>query len=251
MAGKVGKRAMTPELFNDLIRAFRLQPGIYSAAARASGCAHKTAKKAWLVGFPPKGFKPIKELMETERSQIAAHVALAEGEEAMEARKAIVEEMQEGIDGKLEQEASKVYAMGVKVEEARMLGLTRGLITSNVESLRALAGASEGLSTKLAESIKTFIESEDDLVFGTPEYNRAQRAFRGVAMAARDISTAVKTTIEAERLHVGEPTEIVGHKDLDGMTIEELQAEIAAADEDLVIAERRGLVVVDGGKTSP
>jgi hypothetical protein len=247
----MSKRAITPELFNDLIRAFRLQPGVYSAAARVSGVTHKTAKKAWLEGWPNKGFKPIKDQMEAERSQVRAHVALAEGEEAMAVRKEILEEMERGIDGHLEGEASKVYAMEVKMEEARMLGGIRGLITSNVDSLRALAGASEGLATKLAQSIRTHVDSEEELVFGTVEYNRAQRAFRGVAMAARDISTAVKTTIEAERLHIGEPTEIVGHKDLDAMTIEELMEEIAQADESITAGERRGLIAIEGGKSSP
>lgn len=245
------KRAITPEIFNDLIRAFRLQPGLYGAAARASGVTHKTAKKAWLLGWPEKSFRPIKELMEEERSQVVAHVALAEGEEAMHQRRAILDEMQEGIDGALVQEASKVHAMEVKMAEVRMLDSVRGMITSNIDSLRTLASASEGLSTKLAESIKEFIENEDELVFGTVEYNRAQRAFRGVAMAARDISTAVKTTIEAERLHAGEPTSIIEHRDLDEMTVEELMQEIADADEAITAGERRGLVVMDGGKSSP
>ena len=94
------------------------------------------------------------------------------------------------------------------------------------------------------------MDDTKELVFGEKDYNQAHRAFRGVAMAARDISTAVKTVLEAERLHMGEATQIVGHKDLDEMSIEDLMAEIAEADDSIADAKRRGLVAIDGGKVS-
>ncbi len=247
----MGKRAITPELYNDLIRAFRLQPGIYGAAARACGCCHKTAKKAWHKGWEDKGFLPIAKILENEKAQVRTQVALMEGEVALENRAEIMQEMAASIDGHLEAEASKVYALKVKMEELAMLGNARGLVTANLQSLRSMAEASELLASRLGASIREFAMDESEpLVFGTPEYNRAQRAFRGIAMSAREITTAVKTTLEAERLHMGEPTEIIGHKDLDDMSIEELVAEIEESDDTIKIARRRGLIALDGGKNT-
>ena len=248
----MGKRAITPELFNDLVRAYRLQPGIFGAAARASGCAHKTAKKAWLTGWPEKKFPPIEELLKGERKQCAATVALTEGEEAIAEREKMMGEMKERLDSDIEAEASRAYAMQVKLEEVRLLGTVRGMVTSHAQSLCTMAEASELLSSRLAESIREFaMDDTKELVFGEKDYNQAHRAFRGVAMAARDISTAVKTVLEAERLHMGEATQIVGHKDLDEMSIEDLMAEIAEADDSIADAKRRGLVAIDGGFPPP
>ena len=247
----MGKRAITPELFNDLVRAFRIQPGIYGAAASACGCAHKTAKKAWLNGWPEKKFPPIIQLLKDERKQVAATVALTEGEEALAQREEIMNEMRAKIDGDLEAEASRAYAMQVKLEEVRMIGATRNMVSAHAQSLATLAEASELLSSRLGASIREFAMDEaQPLVFGEKDYNKAYKAFRGVAMTARDIATATKTVIEAERLHMGEATEIIGHKDLDEMSVEELMQEIAEADESISDAKRRGLVALDGGKTS-
>lgn len=247
----MGKRAITPELFNDLVRAFRLQPGIYGAAARACGCAHRTAKKAWLNGFPDKNYPPINQLLSDEKKQVAALAHLDESEEAIHAREKMMGEMQEKLDGDLEAEASKAYAMKVKLEEVHMIGTTRNMVTSHAQSLNTLAEASELLSGRLGAAIRDFaMDEEKPLVFASKEYNQAYRAFRGVAMTARDISTAVKTILEAERLHMGEATEIIGHKDLDDMSIEELMEEIKESDQAVMDAKRRGLVAMDGGKNS-
>lgn len=250
----MGKRAITPELFNDLIRAYRLQPGIYGAAARACGCAHRTAKKAWLNGFPKTAshpeYPPIEQLLKDEQKQVAAMAHLDENESALLQRQEIADEMRAKIDGDLEQEASKAYAIQVKLEEVRMIGTTRGMITSHAQSLNTLAEASELLSSRLGAAIRDFAMNEEEpLVFASKEYNQAYRAFRGVAMTARDISTAVKTILEAERLHMGEATSIIEHRDVDDMSIEDLMAEIAEADTSIADAKRRGLVALDGGKT--
>lgn len=248
----MGKRAITPELFNDLVRAFRLQPGIFGAAARACGCCHKTAKKAWLTGWPEKKYPPIEGLLKDEKKQVAAMATLDESEEALAQREKMMGEMREKLDGDIEAEASKQYSMQVKLEEVRMIGVTRNMVTSHAESLNTLAEASELIAGRLGAAIRDFAMDESKpLVFASKEYNQAYRAFRGVAMTARDISTAVKTILEAERLHMGEATQIVGHKDLDDLSIEELMEEIAESDQALVDARRRGLVALDGGKTSP
>lgn len=252
----MGKRAITPELFNDLVRAFRLQPGIYGAAARACGCAHRTAKKSWLLGFPetashPK-YPPIIELLKDEKKQVAALAAMDEGEQAIAQRAEIMDEMQARLAGEIEAEASRAYAIQTKLEEVRMIGTTRGMITSHATSLNSLAEASELIASRLAASIREFAMDEaKPLVFASKEYNQAYRALRGVAMTSRDISTAVKTIIEAERLHMGEATQIVLHKDVDDMSVEELYAEISDADESIASAKRRGLIALDGGKSPP
>lgn len=252
----MGKRAITPELFNDLVRAFRLQPGIYGAAARACGCAHRTAKKSWLLGFPetashPK-YPPIIELLKDEKSQVAALAHLDESDAAIAQRAKVMEEMRERLDGDIEAEASRAYAIQTKLEEVRMIGATRGMVSAHATSLQTLAEASELLASRLGASIREYAMDEaKPLEFGTKEYNTAYRALRGVAMTARDISTAVKTIIEAERLHMGEATSIVAHTNIDEMSVEELMAEIAEADESISSAKRRGLVGMDGGKSPP
>lgn len=238
------RRAITPEIFNDLVRAFRLQPGVYGAAARACGVDHRTAKKAWLQGWENKGFPPIKDLLKDEKKQVAALAAIEENAGALE-------QVKRRLDSEIEAEASREYAIKVKMEEVHMIGTTRGMVTSHAQSLLTMAEASELLAARLGASIREFAMDESEpLVYGSPEYNKAYKAFRGVAMASRDIATAVKTTLEAERLHMGEPTEIIGHKDLDDMTIEELMQEIEEGDSAVLEAKRRGIVALDGGKAN-
>jgi hypothetical protein len=244
----MGKRAITPELFNDLVRAFRLQPGIYGAAARATGCAHKTAKRGWLKGWESKGFPPVKDILSDEKTAVRAMAALDESEESLAQRAKILGEFKEEIHGHLELEASKAYGMQVKMEELQLLGLARKTVTSNLQSMLSLTEAGELMASRLAASIKEFaMDDSNPLVFGSADYNKAHRAFRGVAMAARDITTAVKTTLEAERLHMGEPTTIVGHKEMDDMSIEELMSEIEKADGAIAKGKARGIVAIDGG----
>jgi hypothetical protein len=245
----MGRRAITAELFNELVRAFRLQPGIYGAAARATGTAHKTAKRAWLKGWESKGFPPIKDILSEEKQAVRALAALEESEESTAQRAEILKEFQDELHGHLELEAGKMHAMQVKMDELQMLGLARKNLNSSLQSMLSLAEPAELLATRLGQAIKEFaINEENALVFGTKEYNSAHRAFRGVAMGLRDITTAVKTTLEAERLHMGEPTEIIGHKDLDEMSIEELMADIEESNSAISTAQRRGLVSIPGGK---
>lgn len=241
----MGRRAITAELFNELVRAFRLQPGIYGAAARATGTAHKTAKRAWLKGWESKGFPAIKDIMTEERQAVRAMAALEETEEGLAQKREILKEFQDELHGHLELEASKMHAMQVKMEELQMLGLARKNLNSSLQSMLSLAEPAELLASRLGAAIRDFATSTDNaLVFGTKEYTQAHRAFRGVAMGLRDITTAVKTTLEAERLHMGEPTEIIGHKDLDEMSVEDLMAEIEQADSAIAEGKRRGLISV-------
>lgn len=57
------------EKWKMLVIAFREQPANWRNASRMACCDKLTAKKAWFDGYPDRGLKPIKEMVEGEREE--------------------------------------------------------------------------------------------------------------------------------------------------------------------------------------
>jgi hypothetical protein len=80
------------------------------------------------------------------------------------------------------------------------------------------------------------------------EWGQAGLLISRIATAVRQGAEAAQTTMEMERLWLGEPTEVIGVRAIDPNTpVSEVLARIEAARSAIDRAKARGMVVLPGG----
>lgn len=80
-----GWARITQNLYDKLTDAYREHPAEHLLASRRSLCQRATAKKAWFLGWPQKGFRPIQTIIQEERQAAAASARDAAKRQADEA----------------------------------------------------------------------------------------------------------------------------------------------------------------------
>lgn len=231
--------AITGEQYRLLVRSYREEPGGVSKAAREAGLSRPTARKAWTSGigvWVAKGQEeaapPIKETVEEE--QKAARASLLE----RQAERAVVdaEKARQDVIQARKQEAELVR--GERANVMALIGTTgvilQGAIASAHEIQKALRTGKDPVTGKP-------IGLKDHVVI----LERIARLVRQAGESAVDV-------VRLERLLLGEPTEILGIRDLDSISEEDAIRELAEAGEVArrMAARRKrdGFTVIDGGK---
>ncbi len=202
-----GKREITPDLYNRLVEAFRLKPGIYTFAARVCGVEHRTAKRAWMRGWasPHKKWAiAIKDLFEQEQEKLRADRMKAIEEQARIEEEQVLK-AQEDAKTTLQQEAE-----GVRQARVAAMIFTKNILPPIIRGAVALAAR---LETDLAKL--------DDM-------NPTQRMLflRNTASVINLANNAMQTALENERLRLGQPTQVIGVKAVEKMTPEEAAREL-------------------------
>lgn len=259
---------ITEELFNALLAAFRADPEAFKAdpnfnmVAKATGATWRTAKKAWESGWPRKRFPAIKDVLEAEKEQARLQLRT---DLAARARKE-----------QLDHDDAVKQALRSREQEGQMVQLTRG------QSMQTLTVAVELSSSAraLAPILQDFIGSEGEKLVEWTAYERGVRAGRidlddkkarpkmaRPAMTANDglrmLSTiadlnekivhTARQAMEMERLHLGDPTNIIGiAATTREMTMDEAHARLAAANLAMAAMERNnGAMTMDAGIELP
>lgn len=226
-------RVFTQAFFDALLQAFRDAPGNISHAARQAGCSRQCARRAWEKGYA--GFfngKSLKALLEDD--QLKARAAILQ--EQMAARQAADQERD--LARKQAAEARKI--------EGQMIAAVRVGLASDIAAFNRLAPTFR----KAAEALVTKLEAE--IASNKTGTSAELLALLHKAQDLRlKLNQSTMTVMQLERLYLGEPGMILGHKAVgdDPMSLEEADLRIKAAQQALESTKSKlGLHVVPGGK---
>lgn len=234
------RRRIKQETYDALVEAYRKVGANHAAASREVGCHRNTARKAWSKGWPEHDLDPIAHVIEVEQIQARAELESEEAQQRAELEQRIAE------GDALAKEQARRDAIKARAEEGRLVRGTRVNVIALVENSRELL---EGYKT-LAPKVKRILADMDE---GEIDVERAANILWRIATSARAASNAAMTVLQAERLLLGQPTEIVGVKDADDMdedeALRELEQAAAAAERHRKRKLRKGdLTVYQGGK---
>jgi hypothetical protein len=204
----------TREQYDLCVEAFREQSGNASHAGRKAGCTPHTARRAWRLGWPDRGWLPIKDLVanEQEAARAARQKSMAdmEAETAQRARDAQAIQT-DSLTSQLEKEIAdrekaREDAIKTRAEEAQMIRGLRG----DVGMMLAIIG--QGLRGGLdsGKRIRKALETGMDKNGQVLSLKEEVELSIGLAKFSAVAIKGVKVAIEAERLLMGEPTEILG-----------------------------------------
>lgn len=212
-------------------------------AAEIMGTARKTSTRAYNKGWPNRGWRAAKQVIAEEKLQ--ARAALQEAQEAADREKA-ARDVEAAYAA---QEAARKQVVRVRKDEATMVSGARG----NVIALVAVTGRTLRSALTHIESIEAAIR--DGVDTDGKQLTAAQRVdmLWKLGRLVKLAGDAGYDVIRSERLLLGEPTEIIGHRDLDSVTEEQAIAELKEAGEVGARMERRRkrrLLLLQGGKAT-
>lgn len=235
----MGRRAITQEVYENIVRAFHevdkhgtAAVPEYTHAARLAGVDRKTAERAWSVGWPKKGMPSVQSVMVEE--QLAARARL----QAEHATKIAQQQR--------EREEARKQAVEARAQEGQVVQLAR---TSSLQAL-AISNQLLGGARKLAGIVRTTLEAEATKPPTEQMSARALLDLMGrVTSMSESINRAAHAAMTMERLHLGQPTQIIEHvDDRDDLTMEEAMLRVQAAQQAIDTAQRSAkLTVIQGG----
>lgn len=220
----MARRPVTRELYAKLLAGFRDAPGNATHAARVADCERRMAKRGWEEGWPVYPWaEPIRKVVEREKLEAAEK---ARAEEVERARQA----------AKLKDDA-RGDALEAHKQEGQLVKAARINVIVQLNALGRIGPSLQVLSEQIRQAIDT----------GQVPWDEASVLLRNLATAAAQVVRVGHTVLQIERLHRGEPTDILGITPVEMSNDEALQ-EIADAAEDAQRFRRKGLTVIAGGE---
>ena len=177
-----------------MLGALRELPGMFPEAARRAGVCKNTVSKAWFDGWPGRGLRPIKIIIEEEQSAARARLAALRERELQDIAV-------QQVHNENKQETRVVQdAILQREEEAKMVRGSRHAAMALLGIVQRL----EKAGLQLAERVEAKIAM-------------AELSPREAAQLFRDITSMTKSAIDAahtaqamERSLLGEPEKIIG-----------------------------------------
>lgn len=209
-------RIMTQDLYDSLVLAYREKPGNHSNAGRVAGCDRRMAKRAWETGWERLPWaKPIQAVLRDEQVQARAAIHRDRRDEYMR-------------EEKLRAEAA-AEAAEARAQEGKLVKTSRG-------SALALLGQ----TVRALRAAQPFIRSLEQ-AGATASDMPPEQALRILDRISRMTANAIqvsKDVMKLERMHLGEPDEVIGVK-LQGVETGDLLGELRAIESVLKRAETR------------
>jgi hypothetical protein len=225
--------------YNRVLEAYREDPSHPYTVARRAEVDPRTAIKAWELGWPKKGLEPIRTVFAREQQKARAEILAKQA-----TNKAVLLK---------EREDAVAQAAKARAEEGQMVAWARGSALQAMTVAVSLAVSAR----KLAGQVKQQIDALAELAPGDPSYLTASQGLttlQRIADLLAKIDSVAATSMQMERLHLGQPTNITANviTSQTEMTIEEAAARIEMAQKALEGARRvGGLTVIDGGLKEP
>lgn len=238
----IKKKIVNQEVYDRLVDAFRQTEGQVAPAARMAKVARKTADRAYKVGYPSRELPPIKKTLELEKLRLRKDRNHQE-QVAMEAAAA-----NEAVDAQATRAAARRDAISARIEEGKMIKAARQTTIQLMESAKSIAASMNDIAPRLANAIRLL----DFDVMNLKDLTIVSRLMRELSMTTRAGAATAMQILQAERLLLGQPMEIVGTIDMNNMTekeaIAELDEAVAARERFAARQARRGkFSVIDGG----
>jgi hypothetical protein len=211
-------------VYDRLLAAFRQTPSNYSAAAKAAGVGFKLSRRAWHDGWPRANLRAVQDVLRDE--EVAARA-----EQYRQSR----EYQQKAAE---ERDKARQDAVTAMAQEGRILSLAR----NDVQGALACAAVMLPALRTLSERVAAELTANPGQLSPAKGVELIQR----YAHAVRSLTQAGEQLVRAERLHKGEPTDILGvAASAAEMSVEEAAKEIRAASQLYELAKRRGLIPPD------
>ena len=245
-----GKPRLSLQFYEKLLDAYRDNPGNHAGAAKVVGCARKTAKRGWDIGWAKHDWAPpIKDVIAQEQVQARARIQQEKDaaiEQAWAEEEAIVTQTPVGadrtqayLDAQAERAKAKEQAIATRKAEGQMVGGIRQAASNSAAALLRISNGINLLAERVNKELTTMAASPKDFKVGA-----ALVTINKYASAVRDLTIAGKTAVELERLHLGDPTSIVGVQiegAFDDAPMADVQREIQKAAQAIKDAEERGV----------
>lgn len=213
-------RRKISDFLPDLKKAFREHGDNFQAVSRTAKVSRNTAKKAWFEGYPDKDIPPLKDFIADERK--AARAAMS----------TVMNEITVDHETQLEIKARKI-AIEARADEGLMIRRTRKSIMKLMETAENLSDSILEIAPQIRTAIMGMeLNTVDDL-------ERMVRLYRSLSMITQNGARSAYQTIQAERLLLGQPTDIVGAQSVGDATIEDAWEEINRARSDIERALER------------
>lgn len=246
------------EYYPRLLEAYREEPNNHERAAKRAGVSWGTAEKAWKSGHKRAGLGPIVDVIRLEqqkaRAMLAEEEAVKRAKRAEEERKA----SEQAIQGRKEEgQITRVLRASVSQQSGVSVALSS-------EAFQ-FANALKARLKQEREKLELWINYEAQTLAGNPAAVRPSlehqplslpqlvQLLNRVADYTARLTQSARAVFELERLYLGEPLGIIGIVEQSRkLTPEEVEIRERNAIAAIQRAkERRGLVVLDGGKTKP
>lgn len=224
-------RAITRELYDALLVAFREKPGNYAHAATRAGCGYRMAKHGWLKGWvTPKGGAtwaiPFSQVLKEEQ-EAAILLSYKKQEEERKAKET-------------EREVVRQESLERRVEMLRIGKALRGTLGANVAAQQRVSAVQVKLMDRLAHDLASGAFDK----MGPAALIKLNREVAEVqALLVRSYEGMDKIV----RLEEGRPTEVIQVEDV---TMEEALKEFEEAKALLELAQKEGLMVPAGTPTN-
>ena len=216
-----GRRVIDLAFYEALTSAYLASPGNASAAARAASCDRRTAQRAWTMGWPRKGFAPIKQRVEDEQRAARARL-LRDADDDREAK----------------QDATRALAEQAQLDSVKSRADEGKTVRAARANALALAAATARLNRgalALARRVESALLNDASAV----KPREAVSLLRQVAAINRESNDAARLAIQLERLVLGEPTSISASVVVH-MTPDDARREIERANAAMLRAQGRG-----------
>lgn len=209
---------LTKDQYDELTRAFRERPARYQHAARRAGVHFRTAKRAYHEGWErPEWARPIEEVLLDEkraaRAASADAVAAAATAEAEGRARAVQEREAARLDAA--REASR-EAEGVRAALSNALSL--------MGNLGQLSKASLALTRRAADDLLKEVNA------GKVSWKEAMPFIKSLSLVGQRATHQLKEAMEAMRLHLGKPEQLIGVVDSSAGATTLVDGEAAVAD---------------------
>lgn len=231
MAGN--KKAYTRELYDSLLAYFRLHPGDSGGAAKACGCAYKTAHRTWNGEARPlyPWALPIKQVLLQEEAKRAQEAAEEEARQRAAADKA-------------RQDADKEAQLAKQWDET-ILKLARNDVMKGLGMMGQVVEGVSAAALRMNEQLKRGTDSTGKAIDIPPAL--VLQILGRFAVAVRGLTDAAASLVAIERVRANLPSSIV-QVDVNSMTPEELDREVELAKTAAARAKELGFGVITGGK---
>jgi len=219
-------RPITPDIYENLLKAFREDPGNASHAAKRAGCDRRMAARGWAQGWTPH--KPWARSIK---------LVLEEEQQAVRAEQRRLEEEQRNA-GKLERERARQDSISALAQEGQMIKAGRITVLNGLATIASMLPAIKAIADKLSADVQAG---------HVPAPAVSMRLLRDFSTVVGRLVTASQQLVEAERASKGEPSKVIGLVDATGaMSVDDAVREIQEATALMNLAKARGLITDDG-----
>lgn len=246
----MSRRVLSEQTLQTLYEAFRSHPGHIADARRAAGVNYRTAQKAWEQGFPgrPGWERPMSAMILEE--QEAARARIKELEATIQAQAADLEARRRADEkAKAIQDATET-----RVQEGQMIRSARAGAMGLLRTLNILTMGTARIGARMKDALDALADrvNEDGspVTLSASEAGSMIQVCLKLADAMKKVVETGQTAMEMERLLLGEPQKIVGHQQMEEMTLGQAQAELEAGQRAIERARRRQAALEAGGTPS-